>query len=112
MNIYALQTAKAQDGLPSDGNTLIIPAVDSVHGHRPLWLINLMQAYKCERIKKTFCSTDHPLIKKAISSTVICGESLVSQSKSKDAPAKNSMNITRVAAIAFLFDTATKGTLE
>jgi len=86
MNIYALQTAKAQDGLPSDGNTLIIPAVDSVHGHRPLWLINLMQAYKCERIKKTFCSTDHPLIKKAISSTVICGESLYDFEDAIDRP--------------------------
>ena len=86
MNIYALQTAKAQDGLSSDSNTLIIPAVDSVHGHRPLWLINLMQAYKCERIKKTFCSTDHPLIKKAISSTIISGEFLYNFEHAIDRP--------------------------
>ena len=86
MNIYALQTAKAQEGLSSDSNTVIIPAADGIHGHRPLWLINLIQAYKCERIKKVFCSTDHPLIKKAISSTVITGKNLYDFEEAIDRP--------------------------
>ena len=60
MNIYALQTARAGSKSVPDKN------IKKIQG-KPLYLHNILHASKCSLIKKVYCSTDCPTIKKGSS---------------------------------------------